>query len=65
MVWFRKGNHGTLAFDLGDQGPDTQRLLVMWTSGMNCDKFANVLAMGVTTDLNTDKFRYRDPIGSP
>jgi len=49
----RKGNHGTLAYDLG---PENLRLVVMWTSGMNCDKFANILAVGVTSDLNTDKF---------
>jgi hypothetical protein len=32
--------------------------VLLWTSGINCDKFANVLAVGVTNDLNTDKFRY-------
>ena len=31
------------------------------SSGMNCDKFANVVAVGVTTDLNTDKFRCTQP----
>ncbi|XP_023345873.1 tereporin-Ts1 [Eurytemora carolleeae] len=49
----RKGNHGTLAYDIGTLN---QRLIVMWTSGMNCDHFANILAIGVTSDLNTDKF---------
>ena len=42
----------------GDLG---QRLVVLWSSGMNCDKFANVVAVGVTTDLNTDKFRCTQP----
>jgi len=49
----RSGNHGTVAYDLGSLD---QRLLVMWTSGINYDKFANILAVGVTPDLNTDKF---------
>ncbi len=39
-------------------GNTGQRLVLLWTSGINCDKFANVLAVGVTNDLNTDKFRY-------
>ena len=28
----------------------------LYPAGMNCDKFANMMAVGVTTDLNTDKF---------
>ena len=53
-------SHAPSSFTLvsGDLG---QRLVVLWSSGMNCDKFANVVAVGVTTDLNTDKFRCTQP----
>ena len=48
------GNHGTLSYSLG-----TARLLlnVMWTSGMNCDHYANTVGVGVTSSPNTDKFK--------
>ena len=49
-----EGNHGTLAFTLGST--DLQ-LIVMWTSGLNCDHYANTLAVGITNSLNSDKFR--------
>jgi len=48
-----RGNHGTLAYNLGRS---EMILMVMWTSGMNCDHYANILAVGVTTAKNTDKF---------
>ena len=50
----RHGNHGTLSFSLG-----TSPLLmtVMWTSGINCDHYANTLAVGVSSNQNTDKFK--------
>jgi len=48
-----RGNHGTVAYNLGSSN---LVLLVMWTSGMNCDHYANILAVGVTTAQNTDKF---------
>ena len=48
------GNHGTLSYSLGS----TRLVLnVMWTSGMNCDHYANTLAIGVTSSPNTDKFK--------
>ena len=48
------GNHGTLAYTLG-----TSRLVlvIMWTSGMNCDHYANIVGLGVTNSPNTDKFK--------
>ena len=49
-----RGNHGTIAYTLGRSD---MMLLIMWTSGMNCDHYANVLAVGVTMAKNTDKFR--------
>ena len=49
-----RGNHGTIAYTLGSSD---MMLLIMWTSGMNCDHYANVLAVGVTMAKNTDKFR--------
>ena len=36
ILFVRKGNHGTLAYDLGTDS--NLRLILMWTSGMNCDK---------------------------
>jgi len=48
-----RGNHGTIAYTLGRSD---MMLLIMWTSGMNCDHYANVLAVGVTMAKNTDKF---------
>ena len=50
----RRANHGTLAYNIGSYD---LRLLIMWTSGMNFDHFANILAAGITPTLNTDKFR--------
>ena len=50
----RRANHGTLAYNIGSYD---LRLLIMWTSGMNFDHFANILAAGITPALNTDKFR--------
>ena len=50
----RHGNHGTLAFSLGNS---PLLLIVMWTSGINCDHFANTLAVGVSSNQNTDKFK--------
>ena len=48
------GNYGTIAYSLGHSG---LQLIVMWTSGMNCDHYANFMAIGVTDSLNSDKFR--------
>ena len=48
------GNHGTLAFSLGNS---PLLMIVMWTSGINCDHFANTLAVGVSSNQNTDKFK--------
>ena len=48
------GNHGTLAFTLGSTG---LQLIIMWTSGLNCDHYANTLAVGITNSPNSDKFR--------
>ena len=49
-----RANHGTVAYTIGN----TQlKMVIMWTSGMNFDHFANILAVGLTTALNTDKFR--------
>ena len=48
------GNHGTLSFRLGNS---PLLLIVMWTSGINCDHFANTLAVGVSSNQNTDKFK--------
>ena len=50
----RRENHGTLAYNIGTRD---LRMIVMWTSGMNFDHFANILGLGLTSDLNTDKFR--------
>ena len=50
------GNHGTLSYRLGNS---TLVLTVMWTSGINCDHYANTLAIGISTNQNTDKFKYR------
>ena len=50
----QEGNHGTLAFTLGSTG---LQLIVMWTSGLNCDHYANTLAVGITNSPNSDKFR--------
>ena len=49
-----EGNHGTLGYTLGTS---RLQLIVMWTSGMNCDHYANMMAVGVTDSLNSDKFR--------
>ena len=48
------GNHGTISYRLGNS---TLVLTVMWTSGINCDHYANTLAIGITTNQNTDKFK--------
>ena len=48
------GNHGTLALRLGSS---PLLMIVMWTSGINCDHFANTLAVGVSSNQNTDKFK--------
>ena len=50
----QEGNHGTLAFTLGSTG---LQLIIMWTSGLNCDHYANTLAVGITNSPNSDKFR--------
>ena len=52
-----EGNHGTLGYTLGTS---RLQLIVMWTSGMNCDHYANIMAVGVTDSLNSDKFRCAD-----
>ena len=52
-----EGNHGTLAFTLG--AISGLQLIVMWTSGLNCDHYANTLAVGITNSPNSDKFRFR------
>ena len=49
------GNHGTLSYRLGNSGLVP---LVMWTSGINCDHYANTIAIGVSSNQNTDKFKY-------
>ena len=55
MVRNHSGNHGTLSYELG-----TSRLVlnVLWTSGMNCDHYANVVGIGVSPSQNTDKFKW-------
>ena len=49
------GNHGTLAYSLGTS---KLTLVVMWTSGMNADHYANIVGIGVSSNQNTDKFKY-------
>ena len=48
------GNHGTLAYSLG---ASNLVLIILWTSGINCDHYANVVGLGVSKSLNTDKFK--------
>lgn len=48
------GNHGTLAYSLG---ASNLVLIILWTSGINCDHYANVVGIGVSKSLNTDKFK--------
>ena len=48
------GNHGTVSYRLGNSN---LIMTVMWTSGINCDHYANTLAIGLSDNQNTDKFK--------
>ena len=50
----RHGNHGTLSYQLGNSA---LVMTLMWTSGINCDHYANTLAIGISSNQNTDKFK--------